>query len=69
MVLEDSIVSYKCSEVFYPEGDDGIIWNDKEIGIKWPLEKIGGLEKLIIADKDLRLPSFKEFKMNIDKFL
>ena len=49
LVLEKSIVSYKCSEKFYGEYDDGILWNDIEINVKWPLEKIGGKNNLIIA--------------------
>lgn len=61
LVLEDSIVSYKCGEKFYGEYDDGIMWNDPEIGVQWPLEKIGGLEKVILADKDKNLQSFSEF--------
>lgn len=61
LVLEESIVSYKCSEKFYGEYDDGILWNDPEIGVKWPLEKIGGEEKLILADKDKQLLGFKDF--------
>lgn len=65
LVLEDSIVSYKCSEKFYGEYDDGIMWNDEEINVIWPLEKIGGVENLIIADKDQNLQTFKEF---MDKF-
>ena len=54
-------MSYKCSEKFYGEYDDGIMWNDPEIGVKWPLEKIGGEEKLILADKDKQLLGFKDF--------
>ena len=61
LVLEDSIVSYKCAEKFYGEFDGGIRWNDPEIGVEWPLEKIGGEDKLILADKDKQLPFFKEF--------
>ncbi len=59
LVLEQSIVSYKCAERFYGEYDDGIIWNDKEIGIEWPL---GQVEKVILSDKDKTLQSFREFK-------
>lgn len=62
LVLEPSIVSYKCAEKFYGEYDDGIMWNDKDISVDWPLEKIGGKEKLIIADKDKNLQTFKEFE-------
>ena len=61
VVLEDSIVSYKCAEKFYGEYDDGIMWNDPDIGVNWPLEKIGGISKLIVAEKDKKLQSFAKF--------
>ena len=61
LVLEPSIVSYKCSEKFYGEFDGGIKWDDPDIGVKWPLEKIGGIDNLILADKDKELPTFREF--------
>lgn len=60
LVLKDSIVSYKCSEKFYGEFDDGIMWNDPDIGVEWPLDKIGGEGSLILADKDKNLQSFKQ---------
>lgn len=59
LVLENSIVSYKCAEKFYGEYDDGIMWNDSDIGVKWPLEEI---DKIILSDKDKCLQTFKEFK-------
>lgn len=62
LVFEESIVSYKCAEKFYGEYDGGIKWDDPDIGVAWPLEKIGGKDKVILADKDKNLPSFKEFK-------
>lgn len=61
LVLEDSIVSYKCSEEFYEEGDSGIMYDDPEIGIKWPFERIGGAENMIISDKDKSLMSLREY--------
>lgn len=61
LVLEDSIVSYKCAEKFYGEYDDGILWNDPDIAVKWPLEKIGGAEKMIMAEKDRNLQTFAQF--------
>lgn len=61
LVLEDSIVSYKCGEKFYGEYDDGILWNDPDIGVAWPLELVGGPEKVILADKDKNLQTFSEF--------
>lgn len=61
LVLEDSIVSYKCNEVFYGQGDSGIMYDDLDIGITWPFEKIGGKDKLIISDKDQQLMDFKDY--------
>lgn len=68
IVLEDSIVSYKCSEKFYGEYDDGIMWNDPDLAVAWPLDRIGGEEKGILSDKDKELQSFKEFMTNYGGF-
>lgn len=61
LVLEQSVVSYKCGEKFYGEYDDGILWNDPDIGVNWPLELIGGEAQAILAEKDKNLQSFSEF--------
>lgn len=61
IVLEDSVVSYKCGEVFYGEYDTGIKWDDKTLNIDWPLHLIGGREKLIISDKDENLRDFETY--------
>lgn len=61
LVLEDSIVSYKCNEVFYSEGDSGIMYNDPEIAVDWDFSCIGGKDKLIISEKDKHLMSFAEY--------
>lgn len=58
LVLEPSIVSYKCAEKFYGEFDDGIMWDDEELGIKWPVEMI---DEIILAEKDKHLQSWRQF--------
>jgi dTDP-4-dehydrorhamnose 3,5-epimerase len=68
LVLEKSIVSYKCAEKFYGEYDDGIMWNDVDIGVNWPLDKIGGIENVILADKDKNLQTFREFQSTYGGF-
>ncbi len=60
-VLEDSIMSYKASEVFYSQGDSGIMYDDPDIGIEWPFELVGGKQNVIISDRDLNLMSFKDY--------
>lgn len=62
LVIEDSIVSYKCAEVFYGEGDSGIMYNDPDIAVEWPFDLIGGMENLIISDKDKKLMNLSSYK-------
>ena len=38
------------------------MYNDTEIGVDWPFEKIGGIENLIISEKDKNLMSFDDYK-------
>ena len=54
-------MSYKAAEVFYGPGDSGILYNDPDIGIKWPFDLIGGEENLITSEKDLKLMRLKEY--------
>ncbi|MDN3017801.1 dTDP-4-dehydrorhamnose 3,5-epimerase family protein [Paenibacillus sp. BSR1-1] len=60
LVIEPSIVSYICAEKFYGEYDDGIIWNDPDIGIEWPLDLVD--KEIILSEKDKNLQCFKEFR-------
>ena len=65
LVLEESIVSYKAAEKFYGEFDDGILWNDPDIGVAWPLDQV---EQLILSDKDRNLQTFAQFKARYGGF-
>jgi len=53
-------VLYKVSDSEYsPAHDAGIIWNDPDISIKWPLEDI---KEVILSEKDSKLPRLKDLK-------
>ena len=57
LVLEDNtIVSYKCDNYYNRSEEAGIIYNDEYLNIDWRLPA----ENLILSEKDLQLPSFKE---------
>ena len=45
---------YKCSEYYSPQDERGIIWNDPEIGVKWPVAEP------ILSQRDLKLPRFRD---------
>ena len=41
LVISDiADVCYSCTEYYSPNFEKGIIWNDKELDINWPLSKI-----------------------------
>lgn len=61
LAIEDSVVSYKCAEVFCAGGDSGVRYDDPGIGIEWPFELIGGKENLIISEKDRNLMSLEGY--------
>jgi dTDP-4-dehydrorhamnose 3,5-epimerase len=63
LVLEESVVSYQCAERFYAEYDDGIRWDDPDIGIDWPLHLV---DEAILSQKDQGLQSFAAFRANAD---
>ena len=63
LVLEDdTYVQYLCDDNYHGWLDSGIMYNDKELNIHWPVDMIGGADKLIISDKDRTLMNFRDFK-------
>lgn len=59
---EDSIFSYKCTNKYAPEFDSGVRFNDPDINVQWPVDRVGGWENVITSEKDGKLQSFTEFK-------
>jgi len=47
----ESIVIYKCTDIYDPNDQFGIIWNDKTIGLDWTYDSP------ILSEKDLMLPA------------
>lgn len=56
---EDTEVQYKVDELYAPECDRGIRWNDPAIGIKWPTDITP-----VLSEKDEKAPLLKEAENN-----
>ncbi|MDX1648072.1 MAG: dTDP-4-dehydrorhamnose 3,5-epimerase [Longimicrobiales bacterium] len=60
LALRDaSHVLYKCTEIYLPEHDRSLRWDDPEIGIEWPLE--GAPPR--VSEKDATAPSLREAEL------
>jgi dTDP-4-dehydrorhamnose 3,5-epimerase len=60
LTLEDNtIFTYKVTNYYDKDSEVGVIWDDQDLNINWSenLRK----EELLLSDKDLVLPAFKDF--------
>lgn len=61
LVLSDEAeFIYKCTGLYHPEDQCGIIWNDADIDIHWPLD---GIHDVLLSEKDKGWMCFNEYKM------
>lgn len=50
--------AYKCDELYHPEDEGGIMWNDPAISIDWP-----DVGEIILSEKDKKHPSLADSKI------
>ena len=55
---------YKVTDFYHPNDEGGLMWNDPDIGVEWPIPKGMRAEDLILSEKDKVNSSFKEYKKN-----
>ena len=58
VLSEEAEFAYKCDDVYHPEDEGGIAWNDQQIGIDWP--EVG---EITLSEKDKHHPSLAESGM------
>lgn len=58
VLSETATFCYKCDELYHPEDEGGIMWNDEDINIKWPY-----IEEILLSEKDKKHKSLKENKV------
>ena len=57
VLSDEAVVNYKCTDFYAPEYDSGLLWNDKDVNVEWPLE---GIEEIILSEKDKKQKTLKE---------
>lgn len=51
-LTENSEVAYKVTNTYSPQHDLGIVWNDSDVNIAWPVD----IDKALLSPKDAQLP-------------
>ena len=59
VLSETAIFTYKCDNLYHPEADGGIMFNDPDLGIDWKIPA----EKMLLSDKDTKHPLLREAKI------
>ncbi|MGV6825697.1 MAG: dTDP-4-dehydrorhamnose 3,5-epimerase [bacterium] len=56
LVLSDEAVfAYKCTDLYYPQHEFSVRWDDPDINIDWPMQ-----DKLKLSDKDREAPLLRD---------
>jgi len=57
VLSEIADISYKCTDFYFPEDEGGLIWNDPDVGIDWPIKDPQ------LSPKDTVHPGLKDLKL------
>ena len=61
VVSPEAIFQYKCTDFYFPNDENGLIWNDPELGIDWPVDTPR------LSEKDLKLPTLQQIKDGVER--
>jgi dTDP-4-dehydrorhamnose 3,5-epimerase len=62
VLSESADFAYKCTDFYAPDDEHGILWNDPDIGIEWPLEQVR------VSDKDARNGRLSEMEALLPRY-
>lgn len=60
VVSDYATFNYKCTDFYAPEYDGGVLWNDPDIGVEWPLE---GIKDILLSEKDKNQKRLKDVNL------
>jgi len=61
VISNEVIFTYKVDNLYNPDAERGILYNDPAIGINW---EFGSNEQVILSDKDKKLPFLHDAEIN-----
>lgn len=60
VLSDEATVLYKCSVLYHPKAERGILFNDSMLGINWGIP----VEKMVLTGRDKAFPEFSKAEMN-----
>lgn len=51
---DTALLAYKCTDFYCPEAEGAILWNDPDIGIRWPIDRP------VLSERDRCAPHLKD---------
>lgn len=61
VLSEEAEFCYKVTDFYHANDEGGLIWNDPEIGVKWPMPQGMTERDLILSDKDRQWGGIREY--------
>ncbi|MCR4916552.1 MAG: dTDP-4-dehydrorhamnose 3,5-epimerase [Prevotella sp.] len=59
VMSDEAVFTYKVDNAYAPHAEAGILWNDPELGINWPIRA----DEVITSDKDMKQPLLKDAQL------
>ena len=56
VLSEEAVFTYKVDNVYAPQAEAGIRWDDPDLGIEWPIDP----KEVLTSEKDLKQPRFSD---------
>jgi len=60
VLSEEAVFHYKCTNYYSKENECGLLWNDSEVGIEWPVSE----NEVILSEKDKNALSLSDVESN-----
>ena len=62
VLSDDAVFHYMCTDYYSKENERGLLWNDSEIGIEWPVSE----NEIILSEKDKNALSLSDAEINYE---
>jgi len=56
VLSEEAEVEYKCTDLYHPEDEIAIAWNDPDVGVEWPTAEP------VLSERDRAAPRLREIE-------